>query len=111
MLATKIGNRFHRFYSNLLGNLVPYQYSRWGLTASLVLLYLERSYGMSYYIVTYLICFYVLQLVIGYCTPRGLEEGIEMDGTIECNSDVVQFRSLDSNEEGDEVSPLIPNLG
>lgn len=74
MLTCGLSNRLHRCSTNTVGRLVPYKYSRWALTASLILLYLERSYGMSYYIVTYLIAFYVLQVAIGFWTPKGLEE-------------------------------------
>ena len=52
---------------------------RWLFTFCLLLLYLERSYGMSYYIVTYLIGFYLVQLVLEYFTPKGLDESDEQD--------------------------------
>jgi len=35
---------------------------------------LYRVYGLAYNVITYLIGFYLLQLVIGYFTPKGLEE-------------------------------------
>ena len=35
---------------------------------------------MSYYIVTYLIAFYVLQLAIEFWTPKGLEEAEDLNG-------------------------------
>ena len=40
----------------------------------LVLLYIERVMGMSYDVITYLIFFYILQLIISYFTPKGLVE-------------------------------------
>ena len=72
MIATVI-SRTRRYYYNLVAKVIIYQKSRWLFTLCLVALYAERSYGMSYSIVTYLIGFYLLQLLVGYLTPKGLE--------------------------------------
>ncbi len=39
-----------------------------------VILYLERVWGLSYDVISYLIFFYILQLIISYFTPKGLVE-------------------------------------
>jgi hypothetical protein len=64
-------NRHHR---NLVDRLQPYPKARWIITTALCFFYFERSYGMNYYIVTYLIGFYVLQLLVKYLTPKGLQD-------------------------------------
>ena len=54
--------------------MVLYRKSRWAFTLGIVLLYLQNINSMTFDIVTYLIGFYLLQLVLGYFTPKGINE-------------------------------------
>jgi hypothetical protein len=83
MLVTKGLRSVSKLYYNMIDSLGPYTTCRWLFTFLLCLFYFERSYGMSYYIVTYLIGFYVLQLIVNYVTPKGLEDNDdEEEGTV-----------------------------
>jgi hypothetical protein len=87
---------------------MPYTTYRWLFTFLLCLFYLERSYGMSYYIVTYLIGFYVLQLIVNYVTPKGLEDNDEEEeGSSMFYIGFVPYLS-DSQEE--ESRPIVPSM-
>jgi Rer1 family len=72
MLATKVISKFRRTYYALINRLALYKYMRWTFTFVLVLLYIETVQSSSYDIATYLIGFYLLQLLIGYFTPKGV---------------------------------------
>ena len=74
MLATKGICALRKYYYSLINKTMLYKKTRWIITAMLVLLYIERVKGMSYDVITYLIFFYVLQLIISYFTPKGLVE-------------------------------------
>jgi hypothetical protein len=83
MLVTKGISNLSKCYYNMIDHLIQYKVSRWIFTLALCLFYFERSYGLSYYIVTYLIGFYLLQLAVNYVTPKGLEE---VDDEVEGNA-------------------------
>jgi hypothetical protein len=51
-----------------------YRKTRWFLTGTLVIIYFYRADGLSYDVITYLIGFYLLQLLSSYLTPMGLLE-------------------------------------
>ena len=51
-----------------------YRKTRWAFSLVLVAWYFYRTMGMSYDVVTYLIGFYLLQMMVSYFTPKGLEE-------------------------------------
>lgn len=74
MLVSRCISSFRRRYYHIIDGMLPFRKTRWSFTICLVLLYIERSYGMPYYIITYLIGFYLLQLLVNYLTPKGLEE-------------------------------------
>ena len=74
MLATKAICRVRKNYYSLINRTVLHKKTRWLTTAVLVLLYLERVRGLSYDVITYLIFFYILQLIISYFTPKNLVE-------------------------------------
>lgn len=74
MLATRAIGRVRRLYYSLINRLVLYRKLRWGATCVLVVSYMESAMGASLDIVTYLIGFYLLQLLISYFTPKGVEE-------------------------------------
>lgn len=61
-----------RHHRNAVDALIPYTLPRWLITLTVCLFYFERSYGMNYYIITYLLGFYVLHLLVKYVTPKGL---------------------------------------
>ena len=63
---------------------------------------------MSYYIVTYLIGFYVLQLLVNYVTPKGLEDNDDdMEETLTSEKD---FLPHVQDVCEDEVRPLAPSM-
>ena len=74
MLATRAIGRVRRCYYSLVNKLIPYHKSRWTATCILVGTYIETVQSVSLDIVTYLIGFYLLQLLIGYFTPKGVTE-------------------------------------
>ena len=74
MLATKGICIARKYYYSMVNRTILYKKTRWIITLMLVLLYLERVKGLSYDVITYLIFFYILQLVISYFTPKGLVE-------------------------------------
>jgi hypothetical protein len=74
MLATRAVGRLRRFYYSLINKLMPFRGVRWGTTCVLVVTYVETVQAVSLDIVTYLIGFYLLQLLIGYFTPKGVRE-------------------------------------
>ncbi len=73
MLATKGISKIRRLYYNLIAKTIVYSKIRWIFTLLLAALYAERSFGMSYTIITYIIGFYLLQLALNYFTPKGLD--------------------------------------
>jgi hypothetical protein len=74
MLATKGICALRRYYYSLINKTYFYKKTRWIITSILTLLYFERVKGLSYDVITYLIFFYILQLIISYFTPKGLVE-------------------------------------
>ena len=72
MLATRAISRVRKCYYGMVGKTIMYRKFRWIFTFCLAALYAERSYGMSYAIITYIIGFYLLQLALKYFTPRGI---------------------------------------
>ena len=72
MLATKALCAARRYYYSLIGKTIVYKKARWLITAMIFLLYMERVRGFSYDVITYLIFFYILQLIISYFTPKNL---------------------------------------
>jgi hypothetical protein len=76
MLATRMIGKTRRLYYSLINRLALYRKLRWTATLALVAAYIQTAQA-SYDIATYLIGFYLLQLLIGYFTPRGLEDSLE----------------------------------
>lgn len=74
MLATQGLNLIRRRYYYFVGLSISYRSLRWCLTISLVGVYLYRALGLSYDVITYLIGFYLLQLLVSYLTPKGLDD-------------------------------------
>lgn len=72
MLVTKAVSKCRRGYYTLINRLTMFKKTRWAFTFVLVLLYIETVQSSSYDIATYLIGFYLLQLLIGYFTPKGV---------------------------------------
>ena len=80
MLATTAICRLRRKYYYLVDSTIAYKRTRWLLTLLLVFFYFYRCVGKSYDVITYLIGFYILQLIVSYFTPKGL---VEVDEEIE----------------------------
>ena len=80
MLATKAICILRRKYYYLVDCTIPYKRTRWSLTLAIISYYFYRCIGASYDIITYLIGFYILQLIVSYFTPKGL---VEVDEEIE----------------------------
>ena len=74
MLATRGICRARMFYYSLVGRLVLYPRTRWLCTLLLVIAYIQNTKKVSYDVATYLIGFYLLQLILNYFTPQGIEE-------------------------------------
>ena len=74
MLATKGICALRKYYYSLINKTMLYKKTRWIITTMLVALYLEKVWGSSYDVISYLIFFYILQLIISYFTPKGLVE-------------------------------------
>lgn len=74
MLATSCISYFRRRYYFFIDSTIGYRKLRWASTLLLVILYFYRSIGLSYDLITYLIGFYLLQMLVSYFTPRGLDE-------------------------------------
>jgi len=63
-----------RRYYYFVGQTLRYRKARWFLTLAIVAMYFYRVAGLSYDVITYLIGFYLLQLLVSYLTPKGLED-------------------------------------
>ena len=74
MLATRAICRARVFYYSLVGRLVLYPRARWLCTLLLVTAYIYNAQRASYDVATYLIGFYLLQLLLSYYTPQGVED-------------------------------------
>jgi hypothetical protein len=73
MLATKVIGRARRAYYYLINRLALHRKLRWSATLALLVTYIQTAQA-SYDIATYLIGFYLLQLLLGYFTPRGIDD-------------------------------------
>ena len=78
-MATSALCRIRSKYYYVLDSTLPFTKLRWASTLFLILIYFYRCFGMSYDVITYLISFYVLQIIVNYFTPKGLME-IEEEG-------------------------------
>lgn len=74
MLASNGFNYVRRRYYNFVSLTIHHRKLRWFFTLVLAAVYLYRAVGLSYDVITYLIGFYLLQLLVSYMTPKGLEE-------------------------------------
>ncbi len=72
MLATRTISKTRKLYYNIIAKTIFYKKIRWLFTFTLAIFYAERSYYMSYTIITYLIGFYLLQMLIEYFTPKSI---------------------------------------
>ena len=74
MLASSGISYLRRKYYFFVDSTMAFKKIRWSCTLLLVGWYFYRSVGLSYDIVTYLIGFYILQMLVSYFTPKGLDE-------------------------------------
>ena len=77
MLATSFISYFRRKYYFFVDSTMQFKRTRWALTLLLVVEYFYRTFGQSYDIITYLIGFYLLQMMVSYFTPQGVDEFTE----------------------------------
>lgn len=114
MLVTRCIRTVRKHHRNLLDYLIQYKTARWLITAALCLFYFERSYGMNYYIVTYLIGFYVLQLIVKYVTPKGLDQDENEEEDYEEQSistdSSISFQPYLTDCRADESRPITPSM-
>jgi len=81
-LRLSLGRKFQK----LLDDWTPYHRPRWAFTAALALLYTVRVYFLEgWYIVTYALAIYLLNLFIGFLTPQFDPESEE--GSLPTRSD------------------------
>ncbi len=73
MLASQGINYIRRRYYFIVSLTIRHRKIRWMFTALLACLYLYSAIGLSYDVITYLIGFYLLQLLVSYLTPKGLD--------------------------------------
>jgi hypothetical protein len=73
MLASQGINYIRRRYYYFVNLTIRHRKLRWVFTFLLASVYLYRAIGLSYDVITYLIGFYLLQLLVSYLTPKGLE--------------------------------------
>lgn len=71
MLATSLYCIRRRYY-HFVGKTQPYLKTRWFFSLIIVGMYFYRVLGQSYDVITYLIGFYLLQMLGSYLTPKGL---------------------------------------
>ena len=95
MLVTKGIGKVRRLYYSFINTLVLYFKIRWSITIAIVLAYFQTIQAFSYDIVTYIIGFYLLQLLISYLTPRG----IAVNFNEESNNTEELYSFLEQNEE------------
>ena len=74
MLATQGLHFIRKRYYHFVGLTIHRRRLRWSFTLLLAALYLYRAVGLSYDVITYLIGFYLLQLLVSYLTPKGIDE-------------------------------------
>ena len=85
MLPTSIFSRIRRKYYYIIDSTLPFAKLRWLFTLILIIIYFYRCFGMSYDVITYLIGFYIFQIMINYFTPKGLIE-VEEEAEPLCES-------------------------
>lgn len=77
MLVTQGISKLRRIYYALINKMVLHKNIRWTFTSILIFSYIYSVQTVSFDIATYLIGFYLLQLLIGYFTPRGVVDDID----------------------------------
>jgi hypothetical protein len=66
-LRLSVGRKFQK----LLDDWTPYPRPRWGFTAALAILYMIRVYFLAgWYIISYALAIYLLNLLIGFLSPQ-----------------------------------------
>lgn len=66
-LRVSVGRKFQK----LLDDWTPYPRPRWGFTAGLAVLYVVRVYYLAgWYIISYALAIYLLNLLIGFLSPQ-----------------------------------------
>jgi len=76
MLVTQGISKLRRVYYTFVNRMVLYRKSRWTATLVCIFFYIQTAAQVSFDIATYLIGFYLLQLLVSYLTPRGVTDEI-----------------------------------
>jgi len=67
----RLGTTVTRYYQKLLDDVNPYVPARWAFTFLLTLLYIFRIWFLGgWYIITYALAIYILNLLIGFLSPQ-----------------------------------------
>ena len=68
---SRIGGTATRYYQKLLDDVNPYVSGRWAFSILLTLLYIFRIWFLGgWYIITYALAIYILNLLIGFLSPQ-----------------------------------------
>jgi hypothetical protein len=98
MLVTQGIGKLRRVYYTFVNRLVLYRKSRWAATLVFVCFYIQTAAQVSFDIATYLIGFYLLQLLVSYLTPRGVSdesnEQEETEGLYSMGDNLDQTRGI-----------------
>jgi Rer1 family len=77
MLVSHSISKLRRIYYTFVNRMLLYRKTRWTATLICVFFYFQTAAQVSFDVVTYLIGFYLLQLLVSYLTPRGVTGDIE----------------------------------
>ncbi|KAJ3197400.1 retention in endoplasmic reticulum protein 1 [Irineochytrium annulatum] len=95
-----------RRFQTILDQTTPYHYQRWAATAGLLLLYFIRVWIISaYYIVTYALGIYLLNLFLGFLQPK-FDPAADLDGEDEEDKEAPGLPT----QNDDEFKPFIRRL-
>lgn len=77
MLVTRGIGKARRLYYAMVNRMIMHRKTRWTTTLLVVMAYIQTVQAVSYDIATYLIGFYLLQLLISYFTPKGVTDDFD----------------------------------
>jgi len=91
-------------YQHYLDRLTPYLSARWGIAGTLILLFVWRIVALQgFYIVTYALFIYYLNLFLAFLTPK-------IDPALELDSDDEEGPTLPTNRSNEEFRPFMRRL-
>lgn len=69
--------KVRRLHYACVNTIVHFKTTRWLLTASILLTYTATSKDVLADLNTYLVGFYLLMLLLSYCLPKGVAQGLD----------------------------------